>query len=121
MRAFGHPPVEVGDQVSCPVRHGGFRPLDAEDAVFDALAGDRTGPRRIGQPPQALVQGEPALGEPVVWTGRGRQACGRHQRRREPTAAPFGCRRSGATATARRRRRGTHPARWNNTAVSQRR
>ena len=33
--------------------------------------------------------------------------CGRHQRRREPTAAPFGCRRSGATARARRRRRGT--------------
>ncbi len=69
---LGHPPVEVGDQVSGPVRHGGFRPLDAENAVFDAPASDRTGPHR--QTAQALVQGEPALGEPVVRTGRGRQA-----------------------------------------------
>ena len=45
---------------------------------------------------------EPSLDHP---TGRGR-----HQRRREPTAVPFGCRRSGATAPARRRRRGTRPA-----------
>ena len=71
---LGHPPVEVGDQVSGPVRHGGFRPLDTEHAVFDAPASDRTGPRRGGQPAQALVQGEPALGEPIVRTGRDRQA-----------------------------------------------
>ena len=51
-----------------------FRPLDAEHAVFDASASDRTGPRRGGQPAQALVQSEPALGEPVVRTGRSRQA-----------------------------------------------
>ena len=71
----GHEPVEVGDQVSGSVRHGGFRPLDAERAVFDAAAGDRTGPRRGDQPAQALVQGEPAaLGEPVARTGRDRQA-----------------------------------------------
>ena len=67
-----HPPVEVGDQVSGPVRHGGFRPLDAEHAVFDALAGDRTGPRRGGQPAQALVEGEPALGKLVVRADRDR-------------------------------------------------
>ena len=36
---LGHPPVEVGDRVGGPVRHGGFRPLDAEHAVFDAAAG----------------------------------------------------------------------------------
>ena len=85
----GHPPVEVGDQVSGPVRHGGFRPPATAPA-----------PRRpAGAGP--LVQSEPALGEPVVRTGRSR---------REPTAAPFGCRRSGATAPARRRRRGTRPA-----------
>ena len=36
---------EVGDQVSGPVRHGGFRPLAAEHAVFDASASDRTGAR----------------------------------------------------------------------------
>ena len=53
---------------------GGFRPLDAEHAVFDALAGSRAGPRRAGQQPQALVEGEPALGEPVVRAGRDRQA-----------------------------------------------
>ena len=29
IRASGSRPVEVGDQVSGPVRHGGFRPLDA--------------------------------------------------------------------------------------------
>ena len=40
----------------------------------------------------------------------GPAGCGRHQRRRASTAAPFGCRRSGATAPARRRRRGTRPA-----------
>ena len=28
----GHPPVEVGDQVSGPVRHGGFRPFDLRPA-----------------------------------------------------------------------------------------
>ena len=44
----------------------------------------------------------------VDWPGPA--GCGRHQRRWEPTAAPFGCRRSGATAPARRRRRGTRPA-----------
>ena len=71
---LGQPPVEIGDQVSGPVRHGGFRPLDAEHAVFDAPAGDRLGPRRGGQPAEALVEGEPALGEPVVRTGRDRQA-----------------------------------------------
>ena len=36
--------------------------------------GNRTGPRRGGQPAQALVEGEPALGEPVVRAGRDRQA-----------------------------------------------
>ena len=71
---LGHPPVEVGDQVSGPVRHGGFRPLDAQHAVFDAPVRDRTGPRCGGQPAQALVQGDPALGEPIVRTGRDRQA-----------------------------------------------
>ena len=40
----GHPPVEVGDQVSGPVRHGAFRPFNAEHAVFDAATSDRTGP-----------------------------------------------------------------------------
>ena len=70
----GHPPVEVGDQVSGPVRHGAFRPFNAEHAVFDAATSDRTGPRRGGQPAQALVQGDPALGEPVVRTGRDRRA-----------------------------------------------
>ena len=87
----GHPPVEVGDQVSGPVRHGGFRP--PATAPARAAAASRRRP---------LVQSEPAIGEPVVRTGR--------SRRREPTAAPFGCRRSGATAPARRRRRGTRPA-----------
>ena len=72
---LGHPPVEVGDHVSSPVRHSGFRPLDAEDAVFDAPAGDRTGPRHGGQPAQALVQGGPALGEPSrAGLAGGRQA-----------------------------------------------
>ena len=59
---LGQPTVEVGDQVGGPVRHGGFRPLDAEHAVFDAPAGGRTGPRRGGQPAQTLFEGEPALG-----------------------------------------------------------
>ena len=82
---------ELGDQVSGPVRHGGFRPPATAPA-----------PRRGGQTAQGpSVQSEPALGEPVVRTGRSR---------REPTAAPFGCRRSGATAPASRRRRGTRPA-----------
>ena len=66
--------VEVGDQLSGPVRHGGFRPFDAEHAVFDAAADDRTGSRRGVQPAQTLVQREPAFGEPVVRTGRDRQA-----------------------------------------------
>ena len=71
----GHPPVEVGDQVSGPVRHSAFRPFDAEHAVFDAaVASDRPGSRRGGQPAQTFVQREPALGEPVVRTGRDRQA-----------------------------------------------
>ena len=56
---LGHPPVEVGDQVSGPVRDGGLRPVDAEDAVFDAGARDRTGPRLRGQPAQTVGQGEP--------------------------------------------------------------
>ena len=84
-----HPPVEVGDQVSGPVRHGAFRPFDAEHAVFDAAASNHTGSRRGGQPAQTFVQREPALGEPVVRIGRDPAGCGRHQRRREPTAAPF--------------------------------
>ena len=69
----GHPPVEVGDQVSGPVRHAGFRPLDAEHAVFDASASNRhrPAPRR---PAGAGPSAEPALGEPVVRTGRSRQA-----------------------------------------------
>lgn len=40
---LGHPAVEVGDQSAVPVRHGGLRPVDAEDAVFDPGARDRTG------------------------------------------------------------------------------
>ena len=71
---LGQPPVEVGDQVGGPVWHGGFRPLDAEHAVFDAPAGDRIGPCCGGQPAQTLVEGEPAFGEPVVRAGRDRQA-----------------------------------------------
>ena len=47
---LGQPPVEVGDQVGGPVRNGGFRSLDAKHAVFDALAGGRTGPRRGADP-----------------------------------------------------------------------
>ena len=54
----GYPPVEVGDQVSGPVRHGGFHPFDAEQAVVDAGAGDRTGSRRGVQPVQTFVQRE---------------------------------------------------------------
>ena len=69
-RVLGHPPRATGQRPRPPRR---FRPLDAEYAVFDASASDRTGPRR-GGPAQALVQSEPALGEPVVRTGRSRQA-----------------------------------------------
>ena len=57
-----------------PVRDGGLRPVDAEDAVFDAGALGRTGPRLGGQPAQTVGQGELALGEPVARTGRDRQA-----------------------------------------------
>ena len=56
--------------------------------VFDAaVASDRPGSRRGGQPAQTFVQREPALGEPVVRTGRDRQAAvgisagGRRQQR----------------------------------------
>ena len=69
---LGHPPVEVGDQVRGPVRHGGLRPVDAEDAVFDAAALGHTGPHLGGQPAQTVGQGELALGEPVARTGRDR-------------------------------------------------
>ena len=79
-------------------RRPGQRPRPARR--FPSASPHRPAPRRPdGAGP--LVQSEPALGEPVVRTGRSR---------REPTAAPFGCRRSGATAPARRRRRGTRPA-----------
>ena len=47
--------------------------------------------------------------------------CGRHQRRREPTAAPLGCRRSGGTASVQTSPARNASRRWNNTAVSQRR
>ena len=93
-----------------PVRHGGFRPLDAEHAVFDASGSDCTGPRRGGQPAQALVQSEPALGEPVVRTGRRRQAAvgisdgGSRQQRLSDVAVAARPRQPG------RRRRGTRPA-----------
>ena len=122
--ALGEPVVrtgrsqqEVGDQVSGPVRHGGFRPLDAEHAVFDASASDRTGPRRGGQPAQAPQRTGARRASRADWPEPA--GCGRHQRRREPTAAPFGCRRSGGTAPARRRRRGTRPAGATTPAVSQ--
>ena len=80
----GYSPVEVSDQVSGPVRHGGFRPFDAEHAIVDATAVDRTGSRRGVQRAQAFVQRELALGEPVLRIGRDRHASvvdgGRQQR-----------------------------------------
>ena len=66
---------EVGDEVAGPVRHdGGCGPFDAEHALVDAGARDRTGSRRGVQPPQTLVQRALALREPVLRTGRDRQA-----------------------------------------------
>ena len=75
-------------QKSWPVVALCFRPFDAEHAVFDAAAGDRTGPRRGDQPAQAIVEGEPALRRASRADWPGPAGCGRHQRRREPTAAP---------------------------------
>ena len=109
IRASGISPVEVGD----PVRHCAFRPFNAEHAVFDAAASDRTGSRRVGQLAQTLVQRVPALGEPVVRTGRDRQAAvgisdgGNRQQRlpdiavaarpRQPDSRRRGTRRAGGT------------------------
>ena len=59
----GHPPVEVGNQVSGPVGHGGFGPFDAEHAVVDAGGRARAGSRRGVQPAQTFVQRELALGD----------------------------------------------------------
>ena len=106
----GHPPVEVGDQ--------GQRPRPAR-----RFPSSRRGVRCLRcfrQRPHRPAPRRPAGAGPCPERTGARRAsradwpepagCGRHQRRREPTAAPFGCRRSGATAPARRRRRGTRPA-----------
>ena len=101
---LGHPPVEVGDRVGGPVRHGGLRPVDTEDAVFDAAALGRTGPRLGGQPAQTVGQGELALGEPVARSGRDRQAA-------------VGIRDGGNRQQCPPVRKASR--RWNSTAVSQ--
>ena len=77
MRASGIRRYQSATGSAPPVRHGGFRPLDAEEVVFDAPGGGRTGPRRGGQPPQALVKSEPAFGEAVVSDWPGPAGCGR--------------------------------------------
>ena len=80
---------------------------------FDAPSGGRADPRRGGQPPQALVEGEPALGEPVARADRDRQAAvgisdgGSRQKRisdvavaagpRQPDIATCGTRPAGGT------------------------
>ena len=95
-----HPPVEVGDQGSGPVRHGGFRSSGRGARCLRCFRQRPHWPaprRPAGAGPSSRANRRSA--KPVVRTGR--------SRRPEPTAAPFGCRRSGATAPARRRRRGT--------------
>ena len=89
IRASGIRRYRSANQVSGPVRHGAFRPFDAEHAVFDAAASNHTGSRRGGQPAQTFVQREPALGEPVVRIGRDRQAAVGISAGGKPTAAPF--------------------------------
>ena len=89
IRALGHPPVEVGDQVSGPrparrfpssrrgarclrcCRRRPHRPAPRRPAGAGPRPG-RTGARRASR---------------ADWPGPA--GCGRHQRRREPTAAPF--------------------------------
>ena len=69
----GHPPVEVDDQVSGPVRHAGF-PSSRRGARCLRCFRQRPHRPRAAARAGAGPSAEPALGEPVVRTGRSRQA-----------------------------------------------
>ena len=91
----------------CPPTAPG-RPPSRKSRPFSSAQRPHRAARR-GQAAQAPSANRRSASQSCGLAGAGRLPVA-SAGRREPTAAPFGCRRSGGTAPARRRRRGTRPA-----------